>query len=227
MEIILKYFNTSKKEEITKIITSIMKSNIQIFFNYFSKIKSTISKIKEFDVEKEMDTIPTLEFILNNSDYNIYSKLDIINNSSIYQDAQKGFMLLSQINNQKASLFVYKQLKEFLDKDNNIEKFIEFINNTINNNLVFDYLLSWLKENEIQEIFKDNKEYQRIVISSLFRYSTINGYYIIKKLLTKLSKYMHEKDFQSIIYSPLIDPRVSSIDFDLENIFIEDDIVIY
>ena len=225
LEIILKHFNTSKKEEITKIITSIMKANIQIFFNYFSKIKSTISKIKEFDVEKEMDTIPTVEFILNNADYNIYSKLDIINNSSIYQDAQKGFMLLSQINNQKASLFVYKQLKEFLDKDNNIEKFIEFINNNINNNLVFDYLLSWLKENEIQEIFKDNKEYQKIVISSLFRYSTINGYYIIKKLLTKLSKYMHEKDFQSIIYSPLIDPRVSPIDYELENIFIEDDVV--
>ena len=223
LSIILQYFNKSTKVQITKLIISIMKTNIKRFFDNFSKIKSTISNIKSFEIEKEMDTVQTIEFILNNSDYDIYSKLDIINNSSIYQNAQKAFILLSRINNKKASLFVYKKLEDIIDKNTNTERFIDFINNTINNNLVFDYLLSWLSEREMEEIFKDNKEYQKVVISSLFRYSTINGYYIIKELLKHLSKYMPQKTFQSIIYTPTMDPTFSPLDYNLEDIFIKDE----
>ena len=222
LEIVLLYFNTLTKENITRIITSIMRVNITNFFNNFSRIKEALSKSKDFDLEKEMDKIQIIEFILNNSDYNTYTKVNLIKNSTMYKNFKKAILLLSKIKNQKASLFVFNKIEIFINCRNNSEKFIEFIKNAINNNFIFDYLLNSLSKNEKEYIFKNNKDNQKIIISSLFKYSTMNGYYIIKELLIHLSKYIPKNDFQSIIYSPLNEPNVSPDQYNLEEIFIED-----
>ena len=221
LKIILNFFNTSSKGEITKLITSIMKNNIEKFFNCFEQLKTTISDSISFEIENELDTIKTIEFILNNIDNQIYKKIKLINNSHIYNNLQKSFILLGRINNQQASIFIYEKFEKSWNNMKKTQKFIEFIKNTINNNFVFDYLLNSLSFNELEEIFLINKDYQKIIISSLFRYSTINGYYITKTILNNLFKYLPKNEFQSIIYSPLNEPIISSDEYELEDVFIE------
>ena len=144
-----------------------------------------------FDLYQEIDSMKTISYVINNSDFNIFSKIDLINNSSIYNNKQKSFILLSKIMNQKGSLFIYQKIQHLFQSHNNLERFIEFINNTINNNFIFDNFLSILSENELKSIFTDN---QKDIISSLFRYSTLNAYYITKKLLEQF-----ETEFKGLI----------------------------
>ena len=217
---ILENFNASKKGDKINIFISIMKTDIEKFFGNLGKINSNISNLINFDLYQEIDSMKTISYIINNSDFNIFSKIDLINNSSIYNNKQKSFILLSKINNQKGSLFIYKKIQHSFQSQNNSERFIEFINNTINNNFIFDNFLSILSENELKSIFTDN---QKDIISSLFRYSTLNAYYITKKLLEQLSKYMTKNEFQTIIYDPKTEPVVSASEYNLEDIIVDEE----
>ena len=226
LEIILRNFDKSTKEDIIKIIISNMKLDVEKFFKYFKKIKSIITNIKIFEIEKELDILPVISFILNNSNNKVYSKIIFVANSSIYQNNTKAFILMNNINNKDASLFVYKKIEILFKSKNNKERFIEFINYNINNNFVFDHLLSFLSENDLEDIIRNNKQYQKYIISSLFRYSILNAYYIIKKLLSQLSKYLSKDEFQSIVYSQTNEPIISPSEYKLQDI-IKDEKKIY
>ena len=110
LEIFLTNTKKINKDEITKYIIFTMKNNIERFFNHIKEIQTILSKFTVYELEKEIDTIQTIQFIFNNSNFNIYSKLKIINNSYIYNDLEKSFILLGKINNQDASLFIYKKI---------------------------------------------------------------------------------------------------------------------
>ena len=223
LEIVLRNFNTSTKEDITKIIISSMKLDVEKFFKNFKNIKTIITNTKLFEIEKELDILPVISFILNNSDYKIYSKINLIANSSIYKNDSKAFILMNNINNKEASLFLYKKIETLFKSKNNKERFIEFINYNINNNFVFDHLISFLSENDFEDIIRNNNQYQKNIISSLFRYSMINAYYIIKKLLSQLSKYLSKDEFQSIVYSQINEPIVSPSEYNLKDLVMKDE----
>jgi hypothetical protein len=179
------------------------------------------------EIDEYLDKKYLIEYILNNTDYDLYSNLECVNNSKLFSNKENSIYLLNYINKKEASLFVYKKIEKLFLNKNNIEKFIEFINYTINNNFVYDYLLSQLSNNELGEIISTNKNYQKIIISSLFKYSSINSYYILKDLLNKLYSYISKDEFLSIVYNARQEPIISPSEYNIELFNIKEDKNIY
>ena len=215
------YYNEykSSKEEQLKIIILAIKLNAKKFFD--NKTRNNSLNINE--IEKDLDKRYIIEYLLNNVNYDIYSKLELVNNSKIFNNNSNAIYLLNNIYKKDASLFVYKKISNCFSGKNNKERFIEFIKNTINNNFIYEHLLSSLNKNELEEIFNTNNIYQKIIISSLFKYSSINSYYILKDLLNRLSSYISKEQFLSIIYNPNEEPIISPSEYDLENINITEE----
>ena len=213
---LLTFFKDVSNISLLKMIKIFLKTDIQKFFENLADINNLLLDMKNLAFLSDIDTIPIISYILNNSDYKFYSKLDLINNSDIYKDIKKSNLLLDKIFNKEASMFIFRKIEKSINR-NNSKKLIEFIKNTINNKYIIEYLLSLLSENESKQIFNDNKEYQNEIILSLFNYSSINGYYILKLLLTHLSKYMPKNEFNSIIYSSIYDKKIFTLEYNIDN----------
>ena len=221
---------TNCKDYNMKIFILAIKLNPRKFFNKLKEIQS--NKNSKFnsaylEIDEYLDKKYLIEYILNNTDYDLYSNLECVNNSKLFSNKENAIYLLNYINKKEASLFVYKKIEKLSLNKNNIEKFIEFINYTINNNFVYDYLLSQLSNNELGEVISTNKNYQKIIISSLFKYSSINSYYILKDLLNKLYSYISKDEFLSIVYNARQEPIISPSEYNIELFNIKEDKNIY
>ena len=187
----------------------LIKKYIFVFIKNFKKLLSEkglvtlISFNKFIYINLNLDHYKSInkfisKYILNHSEERIYSKLDFINNSFLFQeDLDSSLFCLNYIYNQTASIFVINQIQKKFNKINkNVNLFLELIKRQVNNYYVFDFLFRSFNENEIYELFLNNKN---IIVISLYRYSEINGYKYIETVISKLTKFMTLDELREII----------------------------
>ena len=137
-------------------------------------------------------------FILNNGEEKIYSNFDFINNSVLFNNLDSSLFCLRKIYNQKATIFIIniiqKKFKEINSKNN---LFLELIKRQINNNHAFNYIFNSFNENEVTELFQNNKN---ILINSLYDYSEINAYQYIEIIINKLTKFIPLDKLKDIVF---------------------------
>ena len=122
------------------------------------------------------------------------------------------FKLLRKIKNKEASLFLLNNIQSN-NQNTNTEILFDLLDNIIYNEHIYNYLFESIPVDEIKELNK-NKKYLNIIIKALFKFSEINCYLIIQKLLNLLSKYNPNLDLKSIILPPLKEPYDNIIDLD-------------
>lgn len=181
----------------------LLKKNIKKFFENFEEIKSIINCKEDWykNPFSERNENDLKIFILNNSDISFYSKLGIINDIPPLKDSYK---LLRKIKNKESSLFILKKIQSN-NKNTNIEILFDLLENTIYNEHIYNYLFESILEKEVGELTKNNK-YLNIIIIALFKFSEINCYLIIQKLLSLISKYNPNLDLKSLILPPVKEP---------------------
>ena len=161
--------------------------------NSFDKIINNNFNLDNYNIINKIIS----KYILNNAEEEIYSKLDFINNSFLFHDLDTSLFCLNNIYNRIASIFVINKIQnKFNEINTNVKLFIELIKRQINNNFVFDYLFNLFNENEINELFQNNKN---LIVISLYRYSEINGFKYIEAVINKLNKFMPLDELKKII----------------------------
>ena len=189
---------------INKLLNSLVKKDTEKFFANYSEIKN-ILEFKDDWYKINGKKSSTFIFILNNSLSSSHSNLDFINNFNIFNDINSAYNLLTYKLNKEASIFVLKKIEEKFNKKNNIEKIIDIMDRVIYNEYVIEYLFNSLKDNDIEELIKSGK-YINKIMKSLFTYTEINGYLLIKILLDLLKKYHPSLDLKNLILPPPKEP---------------------
>ena len=202
--------SNASKQYINSLMISLLRKNVEKFFKNLPKIKQFIKVENDwYNQNGELDTL--IAYILNNSIPAIYSKLDFVINSSVFNSIDKLYNLLSKIKNKEASLFVLKTIENKYNKKNNVEKLIDIMDRVIYNQNVIDNLFNTLNENNKKELIKSGK-YTNKIINALFKYAEINGYLFIKRMLTLMGQYSPKFDFKSLIIPPLQEPYENIVD---------------
>ena len=115
------------------------------------------------------------------------------------------------IHKQSASIFIINKIKKLFEQINtNVKLFLELIKRQVSNDYVFDYLFNSFNVNELNELYKNNKN---IMIISLYKYSEINSVKYIQTTINNLKKFMSEDDLKRIIFPQNIFRFKESKDF--------------
>ena len=180
----------------SKIIFSIMQKDLQKIFLHpelFSFI--SFNKMNSRDYIRLNNTI--VKYILNHTKEEKYYDIEFINNSYIFKDLNLSLFCLNDIYKQKASIFVLNKIQKLFEQINDkIQLFLELIKRQINNEYVFDYLFNSFNENELTELYKNNKN---DIIISLYKYSEINAVKYIQITFNNLIKFMPEEELKIIL----------------------------
>ena len=169
-------------------------SNPKLFtFTSLAKINYHKYNMKKFIYMN----INIVKYILNHAEEEIYSSMEFIQNSFLFQYLASSLFCLNDIHNQKASIFIVNKIqKKFKEINTNVNLFLELIKRQVNNNYVFDYLFSSFKEKELRLLFKKNKN---AIVISLYNYSQINAYKYIEIIINKFIKFMPLNEVEGII----------------------------
>ena len=180
----------------SKIFISLMHKNFQKFLTYpelFSFISS--NKMNSQSYIRLNNNI--VKYILNHTEEEKYYNIDFINDSYIFKDLNLSLYCLNDIYKEKALFFVVNRIQKLFGEINtNVKLFLEIIKRQINNDYVFDYLFKSFNENELIELYKDNKN---IIIISLYKYSEINAVKYIQRTFNNLNKFMPENELKKIL----------------------------
>ena len=210
LNILKNKFNSAKEQYINNLMISLLKKNVEKFFKNLTKIKTFIKVDNDwFNQKGQLEVI--IAHILNNSIPAIYSKLDFVINSSVFNSIDKLYNLLLKIKNKEASLFILNTIENKYNKKNNVEKLIDIMDRVINNEHIISHIFNSLNENDKKELIKSNK-YINNIIKSLFKYSEINGYLFLKNILSLISQYSPKFDFKSLILPPPQEPYKNMVD---------------
>ena len=198
--------------DIYKLILLLMNKNIDEFMKIYPKLLTLISSEKEAK-ENTNNKIKYLKIrliknIFNNSKPNILVKYNILKESKLFTNLTSSLYILNDIKNKEVSIFAMNKIKELLSVNNNVELFLESIKIPISNKFIFDILLNSIEEEEEKELNENNK---KIIIQSLFKYSEINGYYFIQRIIDFISKYISLEEIKDLIlYSLNIEEGASN-----------------
>ena len=180
------------------------------FFKNLPKIKTFIKVGDDWYNQKgQLEVI--IAHILNNSIPAIYSKLDFVINSSVFNSIDRLYNLLSKIKNKEASLFILNTIENKFNKKNNVEKLLDIMERVIYNEYIISHLFNSLNENDKKELIKSGK-YINIIIKSLFKFSEINGYLFLKNIFSLISQYSPKFDFKSLILPPSQEPYKNMVE---------------
>ena len=193
------------------LLFSLLKKNVQKFFENYSKIKSIINCQDDWYNNNELRI---RIYILNNSKQSVYSKIDFINNLPSLENSYK---LIRDLKNKDEVLFILKKIETLFNKNRNIDKIIDLMEYIVYNEHAVNHLFKSLKDNDIKELIKSGK-YMNNIIKALFKFSEINGYSIIQKLLSLLSKNAPSLDLKSIILPPKNEPYDNMVNLEELNI---------
>ena len=112
------------------LMISFLKKSVEKFFKNLPKIQSFIkAKNDWYTLKNNLSGI--IAYILNNSIQAIYSKLDFVIKSEIFNDIDKSYNLLIKIKNKEASLFVLKIIENKFNKKNNVQKILDIMDRVI------------------------------------------------------------------------------------------------
>ena len=210
LNILKNQFSNAKTEYINNLMISLLKKNVEKFFKNLPKIKTFIKVENDwFNQKGQLEVI--IAHILNNSIPAIYSKLDFVINSSVFNSIDKLYNLLLKIKNKEASLFILNIIENKYNKKNNVEKLIDIMERVIYNEHIISHLFNALNENDKKELIKSGK-YINNIIKSLFKFSEINGYLFPKNILSLMSHYSPKFDFKSLIIPPPQEPYTNMVD---------------
>ena len=192
------------------LMISFLKKSVEKFFKNLPKIQSFIkAKNDWYTLKNNLSGI--IAYILNNSIQAIYSKLDFVIKSEIFNDIDKSYNILIKIKNKEASLFVLKIIENKFNKKNNVQKILDIMDRVIYNEFIIDYLFNSSNENDLKELIKSGKYTNKIIIA-LFKFSEINGYLFIKKVLSLINKYTPQFDLKNLIIPPTQEPYENIVD---------------
>ena len=110
-----------------------------------------------------------VKYIFNRTEEEKYYNIEFISDSYIFKDLNLALYALNDIYKQSASIFIINKIKKLFEQINtNVKFFLELIKRQVNNDYVFDYLFNSFNVNELNELYKNNKN---IMIISLYKYS--------------------------------------------------------
>ena len=196
-----KYEDEKKIEiDIYRLILLLMQKNLEEAIKIYQNLLTLINPNKE-EINNGHSIINNIKreivkYLFNKSKYNTVIELNLLEETNILSGLESSLYFLNDIKDKDASLFFMNKIKELKLVDNNIELFKSFINIPIDNKFVFDTLLMSFNDNEKKALFNNNKDAFEI---SLFKYSAINGYYYITKIIDFMSKYISKDEIQNII----------------------------
>ena len=181
----------------SQIFFLIIQKNFKKFLSYPEVFTTILSN--EINSKTYMRLNKTIvKYILNHSEEENYDNIELINNSFIFKDLDLSLYILNNIYKKKASLFVINKIKELFEQINtNVKLFLELIKRQINNEYVFDYLFNSFSENELLELYTNNRN---IIIISLYKYSEINAIKYIQSTFNNLIKFSAINDLKGILF---------------------------
>ena len=210
LNILKNEFCNANELYINNLMISLMKKNAEKFFKNLPKIKTFIKVGDDWYNQKgQLEVI--IAHILNNSIPAIYSKLDFVINSSVFNSIDRLYNLLSKIKNKEASLFILNTIENKFNKKNNVEKLLDIMERVIYNEYIISHLFNSLNENDKKELIKSGK-YINSIIKSLFKFSEINGYLFLKNIFSLISQYSPKFDFKSLILPPSQEPYKNMVE---------------
>ena len=219
--------NESIEIDLYKLFFLIIKKNFENAVNSFNEFLSFIDHVKKYGKSKKAHIIKInilkniiIQYIFNHSKNDTFYNINFIKDSNIFEDLNSSLNLLSKINNKESSLFILNKIKKkFLySEKNNHMLFIQFIDIPVINQFVFDNLFDSLNEKNTNE-FRNNYKYD--IIKALFKYSEVNGYYYIQKLISLINRFISIDEIKNIIYSPL-NKEENQLNNYLEDEFLKD-----
>ena len=140
-----------------------------------------------------------IKYIIKSKNYDLLSHHNLKNHMKKINNMDFFLKTLNYINDDKDSsinlLEIIKKLFTQIKDDNYL--FIELLKNTIDNQYIFDYLFNSISKLKDKNFFEKNK---KIIIISLYIYSSQNKYYYLSKLLNYLQLFLSFDEIKNIIY---------------------------
>ena len=208
----------NKNNNFASEIFLLIKKNSKITLNYISKIyllinSSDFSQNEKYKLESFYKPYKSLNQLINimnsyliktilflsNSINNLGKEINI-SEKDIFRNKQFSIKLLDYSLPKQKMDYIVNKINVLYCEEKYEKLFLEIIKENITNKYVFDFILSNLLEEQIKQLFAENKA---IIIKSLYAYSEINGYYFIQILLNNLEKCYPDKKFiTNLIFPP-------------------------